>query len=189
MSEDGGARTGFIKSVPRAPNARAGVHVIDMGRSQPIGQNDCGTLPIVFICQKRHPVVKCDACRTCRPAQICFFHLENDVHGRSFSSHCSSSSQVVPTGRPYGNHLPPGYTIPRRSTGSFSVLPPSVPLVCLTTPDPRASFVRIVTRRCCAASPEILLPAARIEDDNEPHLSHTPGSIVRGRSTSAPALH
>lgn len=73
VSEMEGARTGFIKSVPRAPNARAGLPVIEMRCSQPIGQNDCSTLPIVFICQKRHPVVKCDACRTCGPAQICFF--------------------------------------------------------------------------------------------------------------------
>lgn len=188
MSEEGGARTGFIKSVPCAPNARAGGHVIDMGCSQPIGQNGCGTLPIVFICQKRHPVVKCDACRTCRPAQICFFHSENDVHGRSFSSHCSSSGRGVPTGRPFRRPLSTDLEIPWGGAGS-PALPFPRSSFTLTTPDPRASFVRIVTRCCCAASPEILLPAARIEDDNEPHLSHTPGSIVRGRSTSAPALH
>lgn len=167
----GDARSGFIKSVARPPNTHAGALVFDPSHSQPIVRNEFRTPPIVFICKKGDPVVKCDACRTCRPTQICFFHLENDVHGRSFSSHCFSSDCGVPTGRhletpPHGFGNPVGrQREPRRSLffgSSFS----------LTTPDPRASFVRIVTRRCCAASPEILLPAARIEDDSEPHLSH-----------------
>lgn len=157
--------------------------------SQPIGQNDCGTLPIVFICQKRHPVVKCDACRTCRPAQICFFIWKTTSTDGRFLHIVLRQARSSRPDVLMETTFRPDLQSRAEAPGAFPCSLLRFPLVCLTTPDPRASFVRIVTRRCCAASPEILLPAARIEDDNEPHLSHTPGSIVRGRSTSAPALH